>query len=608
MISNEQIEEIIDKTDIVDLVSQYVSLEKAGAGFKGLCPFHNEKTPSFMVSPSKKIAKCMGCGGGGNPISFLMQIKNISYPEALNELAQRAGIKLEGIKTNKKKEEFTNYYKMMETSKKFFQYILFNSKSGLEALDYLHKRGIDDETIKRFEIGLAPNSSNALYTVLQKENYPDLDMVLLGLVKSGNTGFYDLFQNRIMFPITDEEGHTIAFSGRIFNNDDPNQAKYVNSPESPIFKKSNTLFHLSDAISEIRKSHRIVLHEGQMDVIASVKSGIPEAICSMGTALTREQVKIMKKYASEIIVCYDGDKAGINAMLKAYNLLSNESINFKMVMLPDKEDPDSFVKTHGADNFIKYFNDNQLEPLDFILAYATKDKDFNNIGDVESAKSVLFNALSHIDSQVSVDRYIDKLSQVMNVSKSSLLVDFNKYINIPTGSNYVEFEYDYQNNFISETKVNYLANYAKAELRLINYAKLGRNKANEIESGFSVSEPFVSYLEPIHQDLWFKLIDEYYILNEDFNEGLFLRLLDKRLYNCYVNDLESLRNTLDEYIPYNENDMAECIKVIIDSKPRREIDKIDKKFSELTEDQKKIELLQKIENAKKINNSKNKRK
>lgn len=607
MVSKEQIDELINKIDIVDLVSRYVTLERAGSSFKGLCPFHDEKTPSFMVSPTKKIAKCMGCHTGGNPITFLMQIERIEYPEALRRLADMVGMKLDGLDSNKKVDNFNVFYEIMDTSKQFYIHNLFNTKSGQEALDYLHKRGIDDETIKRFGIGLAPTSSDSLYKVLIEKKYNEIDMINLGLIKNGDKGFYDLFQRRIMFPITDEEGNTIAFSGRIFNSDDKNQPKYVNSPESKIFVKGKTLFNLSNAISSVRKTHRIVLHEGQMDVIAANKAGITDAVCSLGTSLTKNQVNMISRYADEVIVCYDGDSAGVESMMKAIQLFDTTSLKLKLVLLPNGMDPDEFVNKQGPEAFIEYFNNNQQAPLDFILEYATRGKDFSNIDDIESAKKILFTHLALVDSQVSIERYVDKLATKMNVSKSSLMIDFSKYCNISIPQKFDDFSDDYQSFEIIENKpAVYLANYAKAELRLINYAKLGREKALEIESAFDEDNPIINFLEPIHQDLWFKLIDEYYIHNKDFNEGKFLKLLNHNLYNCYVNDLKTLKENMDYIIPYDGIDMANCIKIVIDSQPKKQIDEIDKKFAYLSDDDKKSELLRKIANLKKYNNSKKK--
>lgn len=601
MVSEEQIKEVIEKTDIVALVSQYVPLEKAGSVYKGLCPFHNEKTPSFTVSPQKKIAKCFGCGGGGNPIKFLMQIKNISFTEALSELARDAGIKLEGLKEENSGPDYSNYYKIMETAHKFFRYNLTNTTSGDEAIKYLLDRGIDMESINAFEIGLAPDKSDALYNVLKNAGFNELDMFDLGLVKNGEHGFYDLFKNRIMFPVKDERGHIIAFSGRIFVND-PSQPKYVNSPETVIFKKGQTLFHLYDAISDIRKNHQIVLHEGQMDVIASYRSGITTAICSMGTALTPEQVKIIAKYANNVVVCYDGDNAGLKAMVKAIRLFANQNINLRLVILPDGMDPDEYVKKYGKEAFLNFFNNNLLDPSDFMVRYVSLNRNFSNMADIEAAKKEIFEYLKLNSSQILIERVLEKLANIMNVSKASLMIDFNK-----NGYNSQEFE---QNQFMSDVNPplevasslpQAIRSHARAELRLLNYGKLSKDFASRIEENSALEKPFMEYLEPVNQKIWSELVDNYYIYHKEFNEGEFVHCLDQNLLNAYVSNISVLKENGDDMNKYSEDDMNECLKALINYSPIKEIDQIDQGFSNLKDNEKLANLILKLEKLRKIN-------
>lgn len=601
MVSEEQIKEVIEKTDIVALVSQYVPLEKAGSVYKGLCPFHNEKTPSFTVSPQKKIAKCFGCGGGGNPIKFLMQIKNISFTEALSELARDAGIKLEGLKEENSGPDYSNYYKIMETAHKFFRYNLTNTTSGDEAIKYLLDRGIDMESINAFEIGLAPDKSDALYNVLKNAGFNELDMFDLGLVKNGEHGFYDLFKNRIMFPVKDERGHIIAFSGRIFVND-PSQPKYVNSPETVIFKKGQTLFHLYDAISDIRKNHQIVLHEGQMDVIASYRSGITTAICSMGTALTPEQVKIIAKYANNVVVCYDGDNAGLKAMVKAIRLFANQNINLRLVILPDGMDPDEYVKKYGKEAFLNFFNNNLLDPSDFMVRYVSLNRNFSNMADIEAAKKEIFEYLKFNSSQIIIERVLEKLANIMNVSKASLMIDFNK-----NGYNSQEFE---QNQFMSDVNPplevasslpQAIRSHARAELRLLNYGKLSKDFASRIEENSALEKPFMEYLEPVNQKIWSELVDNYYIYHKEFNEGEFVHCLDQNLLNAYVSNISVLKENGDDMNKYSEDDMNECLKALINYSPIKEIDQIDQGFSNLKDNEKLANLILKLEKLRKIN-------
>ena len=351
MISQEKINEIIDKTDIVGLVSEYVTLQKRGKNYFGLCPFHDDQSPSFSVSPSKKIAKCMSCGEGGNPINFLRKVKNISFNDAAVQLAERVGIHIEVAKTPTKVDEFAKYYEINQVAQKFYVHFLFNSQTGKEALEYLYKRGLDLETIKMFGIGLAPKNHTTLTKMLTDKGYSLLDAADIGLLRNGNEGYYDTFSNRIMFPIMDEEGRVVGFSGRIFIND-PNQPKYVNTEETPIYKKGEMLYNLNNAIPHIRKANKVLLCEGQMDVIAVSNSGIKNVICSLGTALTAEQAQLIAKYTKNIVICYDGDTAGIKATGKAFNVLRN--FNAMSVTLPNGMDPDEYLKLNGKDSFIDY--------------------------------------------------------------------------------------------------------------------------------------------------------------------------------------------------------------------------------------------------------------
>lgn len=622
MVSKEQIDEIVSSTDMVALVSPYVKLTKSGSGFKGLCPFHNENTPSFMVSQQKKIAKCMGCGEGGSPIKFLQKIKNISFMEALQELADKAGIELRGYTKEYTGPDYSHYYEIMETAHKFFRYNLLNTKSGEDAIAYLENRGLDRNTIEAFEIGLAPSDNDSLYQVLKQAGYNELDMCDLGLIKNGNRNFYDLFKNRIMFPVKDEQGHIIAFSGRIYHNE-AEQAKYVNSPETIIFKKGQSLFHLYDAMSDIRKSHRAVLHEGQMDVIASYNAGIKESICSMGTALTKEQVQIINKYAKEVIICYDGDNAGLNAMMKAIKLFDTNQTTLNLVMLPDKMDPDEFVKKNGKEEFLKYFENNKITPADYIIKYATKDKDFTSLSDIEQIKKIVFEFLNNKSSQIEVDYVFDELSRMMNISKASLMIDFHKDNNISpiiTDNNYkneyqtdfiddsFDFNFNYQNNLdVSQSyntfDFNFIKNHARAELRLLNYGKISKEFALRIENHELLDKPFIDYLEPINQNIWTNLIDDYYITHQTFNENEFYHSLDSNCKNAYKFNIDSLNNNLDYLNEYSEEDLEECIKALILSEPKKEIDMINNNFDYLPQSEKLSQLIKKIEKLKQVQQS-----
>ena len=427
MATREEIDKVIESTDMVDLVSPYVKLTKQGKSLKGLCPFHDEKTPSFIVSQEKHLAHCFGCGKGGNPIQFLMDIKQISFAEALDELAKKNGIKIDVKLNNSNKQDYSKFYQMFEIVQKFYNQNLTLTKSGKEALKYLYNRGLDDEIIKMFQIGLAPNELDSVYKILKEANYLELDMIDLGIVNSSPKGYYDLFSRRIMFPICDEFGHIIGYSGRLFNNDDPNQPKYVNTKETFLFKKGLVLFNLHNAKSEILRKKRVILHEGQMDVIAAYRAGIKEVVCTMGTALTLEHARTLKKYTDNVIICFDGDKAGINASKKAINVLKQLNMKVHLVLLPKGSDPDEFVCNNGSEAYIDYFENNILDELEYLFEVAFLNKNLNDSMVIEEIKTEAFNLIYNMPSQTLKDKFLKLLSTRLNANYDSIVIDYNSY-------------------------------------------------------------------------------------------------------------------------------------------------------------------------------------
>ncbi len=605
MIEDAKIKEIIDKTDIVALVSEYISLTKAGSDYKGICPFHQEKTPSFMVSPSKKIAKCMGCGAGGNPISFLMKIKNISFEEACIILAQKANVEL-NIKKKNTGPDLSKYYKIMSEAAKFYHYNLISTKSGQEAIKYLEKRGITKEIIDEFNIGLAPDKSDALYLTLRDLKFNEIDMIDCGLIKASekSDSFYDLFRKRIMFPVCDRNSNIIAFSGRIYNGEE-DTAKYINSPETIIFKKNQSIYHIDLAQPHILKKKRVILHEGQMDVIASTKSGLGEAVCSMGTALTINQIRLLKNFTNNIVVCYDGDNAGINAMIKAIKLLKNEpDITTNLVRLPDGMDPDEYVLKYGSEKYVEYFESHIESPNDFIYDYYVKNKNLNDLSIVDKVKIDLFNFLKTLNSRVLVESYLNKFSQDSGVSQASLFLDYNSFVK---GTNVVE---NIDNNSIvlksqailpqgySNEEWNNLMFRLRCELRLFNYAKISKKIALELDSKCERNIPLYQCFDDIHKALWDELINTYYGIYDSYNEGKFLQLLsDQKYYNCVVSDKKTLFN-LKETENYNSSDMNLCVDMIFMSK---DIPTENPKFNSLNFDDQLNDLNERLNQLKRLN-------
>ena len=435
MISEEKINEIIDKTDMVGLVSEFVTLQKRGKNYFGLCPFHADQTPSFSVSPSKKIAKCMSCGEGGNPINFLRKIKNVSFEEACFLLADRVGVQLERTKTVKHVDENSKYYEINQVAQKFYEHFLHNSQSGKEALEYLNKRGLDLETIKMFGIGLAPKNYTTLTKVLSDKGYSLTDAHDIGLITRKENDYYDMFFNRIMFPIIDEAGHVLGFSGRVFDGD-TSGGKYVNTQETVIYKKGEMLYNLNNAIPHIRKMGRVILCEGQMDVISLSNAGIKEVVCSLGTALTEQQAALIKKYSNNVLICYDGDSAGIKATGKAFNLLKGLTVN--SITLPNGMDPDEYLKSRGKDSFLEFIESNQKDVYGFLYSNAFVNRNLNVAYDYEEVKKTVFNLLYKSGSSLLVEKYLHQLAIDLKVSYDAIYNDYNIYFKQGSGQKNVE--------------------------------------------------------------------------------------------------------------------------------------------------------------------------
>lgn len=598
MPTQEEIERVIENTDMVELVSPYTKLTKQGKNFKGLCPFHNEDTPSFVVSQEKHLAHCFGCGKGGNPITFLMDIKQVGFNEALGELAQKNGIKLSGFSQNKKKQDFSKYYEMMQLAAKFYTKNLTTTKSGLEALEYLHKRGLDDETIKTFQIGLSPQSLSTLYQVLKDSNYLELDMMDLGLVKKGDKGYYDLFTRRIMFPIANEQGNVIGFSARIFNNPDKTQPKYINTMDTFLYKKGTVLYHLDQAKTEILRKKRVILHEGQMDVIAAHRAGYTEAVCCMGTALTKEQALTLKKYASSAIICYDGDKAGIAASKKAIQIFKSVGMSVHLVLLPNGMDPDEFILKQGISAYQSYFEHQILDEQQYLFEIAFLNKNLQDIGQVEQIKEEIFSMMTYLNSQTLKETYLTKLAKALNVSLDSITLDYNHYYNANGSTQYVENRYTAE-DYIDFVETPYVAEPPKRispqfkknfELRLFMYARESKEKAQQIDHRIM---NYMSAFTPAYREVWIQLLNNYYYQYESFDDALFCSILTTEQKAVYLSIIEQLKGNPEKY---SEADLECCIEKLKELEIKEEI-RVLKEKAMKTQDPKMLEQIYELKKS-----------
>ncbi|MFH1305049.1 MAG: DNA primase [Candidatus Omnitrophota bacterium] len=355
MIPQEVIDSILDRLDIVEIISGYIQIKKSGRNFKACCPFHNEKTPSFVVSPDKQIYHCFGCAAGGNVISFVMKYENMEFPEAVKLLAAGAGVSLPETGRNSSRSSTGHLYEINQTAADFYHDILM-SEEGRGALEYLKARGLDDKTLKTFMVGYAPQGWENFKTFCVKKKIPLEFARKAGLTipSEKGKGDYDRFRNRIIFPIFSERGRVLGFGGRVLDNSLP---KYINSPETPIYSKSNVLYGLNFSRQAIRDEKYVIITEGYLDVISSFKHGSTNVVATSGTALTASQVVILKKYADTAVMVFDADQAGEAASLRGLDILLQNGMKVKIATLPEGEDPDSFVRKNGRKKFEKIIDD-----------------------------------------------------------------------------------------------------------------------------------------------------------------------------------------------------------------------------------------------------------
>ena len=434
MISNNVRKQIVNNTSIVEVVSEYLPLTRKGNSYFGVCPFHDDNNPSMSVSDSVKMFNCFSCNTKGNVITFVSKYENISIDQATIKLAKRLGmeIKNEVSKEEEKKQRLEN---VMNEAASFYSFYLKNSEEGIAALKYLHNRGISDEIIDKFRIGLAPNLTDGLYQFLTKKGCSELDQIELGLIKQGeNNRIHDVFRIRIMFPLASSTGKIVGFSGRIYT--ESSQAKYINSIESVIFHKGEVLYNMHNAALPARQMDKIYLFEGFMDVIAAYRAGIKNGVATMGTALTKEHIQTLLSVTNNIVLCFDGDEAGIKAMRRSAKMLSSHNIIPDAIVLPDNQDPDEYIKEYGAPQ-LQAFLITKAKPVYYWLYQLEYKKVFkNDISSVEKFKNAVFEFISESNQSTIIDYYLNLLSNDLNISVDSLRNDFSKFnpsvINEPT--------------------------------------------------------------------------------------------------------------------------------------------------------------------------------
>lgn len=414
---------IVQDISIVEVVSEYLPLTRKGNSYFGICPFHDDKNPSMSVSDSVKMFNCFSCNTKGNVITFVSKYENISIDQATIKLAERIGMK---INTNVSKEAIKQerLENIMNEACNFYSFYLRNSEEGVAALKYLHDRGISDEIIEKFRIGLSPNLSDGLYQFLIKKGFSELDLIELGLVKQeDNNRIHDIFRLRVMFPLASSNGKIVGFSGRIYTPS--NQAKYINSNENVIFHKGEVLYNMHNAALPARQMDKIYLFEGFMDVIAAYRADIKNGVATMGTALTKDHINSILSITKNIVLCFDGDEAGIKAMRRSAKMLSSYNIIPEAVVLPNNQDPDEYIKEYGAKQLEAYLI-SKAKPVYYWLYQLAYNKVIkNDIASVEEFKQSVFNFLSEINQETIRDYYLNQMASDLGIDINSLKKDFN---------------------------------------------------------------------------------------------------------------------------------------------------------------------------------------
>ena len=562
------------KANIVDIISEYLPLEQRGRNYFAICPFHDDHNPSLSISPEKQIYTCFVCGASGNVFNFVMNYEKISFVEAVQKVASKVGINL-NIKTNTKKvsynEKYDKYYKMFDVVNKFYQNNI-NTVYGKNAIEYLKKRRITEDVIKEFGIGLSL-SDNSISKLLSKKGYTDSELEEIGICGLKDNFLYDIFRSRIMFPLNDTEGNVVGFSGRIYNGED--ESKYVNSKESIIFKKGKMLYNYSRAFKEAREKKQIIVVEGFMDVIRLYTIGITNTVATMGTAITKEHADLIRKLSKNVILCFDGDKAGEKATISALQALEDIDLKPEIIRLEDDLDPDDYIIKKGKDAFINHLK-NPISALDFKLDINAKDINDNNYAEISNYINKMVNELNKINDKVVLELTIKKLAKKTGVNEKTIL-DMLK--NKPKEEKVI----------INKTKPSTRNKYEKAEEYLIYYMLKTPLAINKYQDN-------VSYLSnKILSKIAIKILEFYdkngYINTTDFT--LYLQDNEELISTVLKIDSYDMQQTINEEV------IDDLIKTIDDGILKREIEKTKDKIKKEVDVTKKVALLNKLRELKK---------
>ncbi|MEY3323106.1 MAG: hypothetical protein RLZZ417_2689 [Bacteroidota bacterium] len=517
MIHPGSIQEVLEKCQIDDVVKDFVTLQRRGANYIGLCPFHNEKSPSFSVSPSKNIFKCFGCGKGGDSLHFVMELENLSFPDAIRYLAQKYKVELdETISTDVQKEEqkhLESLFLINDFAVKFYMDQLWDSERGKNiGLSYFKHRDFREEVIKEFKLGFAPESGNAFTTEALKKGYSLNYLQKLGLTNSqGN----DFFRGRVMFPVFNMSGKVIAFAGRILIKD-TKAPKYINSPETEIYLKSKTLFGMNFARKLIQKEDECIITEGYTDVLSLHQAGISNAVASSGTSLTKDQIRIIKRLTENVLILFDGDAAGINAAVRGLSLTLEEDLNVRLVTLPEGEDPDSFLKKVGTAQFKEFLNKNAKNLVQFEMSHLLKTagNDPNKRAGVLSQIAV---TISKVRNPLKRDSLVKICKDLLQIDEGAILFEINRNLKKDlekSSSGNTEIEKEPLIEFDEPVKDHLVWGDGHQERDIARILILAGNQYIDIENGTKVGHFIIQNTQDIidgFEHLLYKQIVEIFI-------------------------------------------------------------------------------------------------
>ena len=563
MINNDVINEIRNKSDIVSIISNYVPLTKRGKNYFGVCPFHDDHSPSMSVSPEKQIYTCFSCGATGNVFTFVSEYEHISFIEAVKLLGNKLGYNLT---THEKVDTKSGDYKIYEIASKFYQNNL-NSSLGKKAIEYLENRGLNRETIKKFGIGLSLNKSSLTELLINKGIKLD-KLIELGL---SNTMSNDLFLNRIMFPLYDLNGNVVAFSGRIYNMKD--NSKYINTKETSIFKKGNLLYNYHNAREHLKKNDYVIIMEGFMDVIRASTVGINNCVATMGTAFTKEQANIIRKMTDNVILCFDGDKAGEEATISAIKVLEDIEINPKIIRLEDDLDPDEYIIKNGKEAFLNKI-DTSINVIDYKLSLLKKNKNFHNLEDISEYIDNSIKELVKVNDDILVELTLKKFEAEYKIDYEILKKKYETYNN----------KKDIKKVKVVKNNKKVITIYEKAERSLIYYMLKSVDVLTLVEHNIS----------------YFPSMEIRYLSNEIIDFYHKYGKIDVADFISFISSKEELLKVLYEILnmdmkdEYTNLEIEDYISVIKKYFKKSKISKLEKSLKEETDPLKQAKILSEI--------------